>query len=110
MRSATFSSPAIQRAAAWLKQSQPAINDASPIQVAWAVSALLAAGQSNSLEVNQLVNRLLEMQHPDHGWKDDSFTGHDDGSGQIDPMNLLICPLAALSHFQRQWAGSPAPF
>jgi hypothetical protein len=71
---------------------------------------LLAAGESNSPEVNQLVNRLLEMQHPDHGWKDDSFAGHDDGSGQIDPMNLLLCPLAALAQFQRQWAGSPAPF
>jgi squalene-hopene/tetraprenyl-beta-curcumene cyclase len=43
-------------------------------QTAWAVTALLAAGEKNSLEVKAGINYLLRHQQKDGLWHDDCFT------------------------------------
>jgi squalene-hopene/tetraprenyl-beta-curcumene cyclase len=84
--------PALRRATAWLKQAQNAdggwgeSNDsyAQPIaqtgfpstayQTAWAVLALLSAGEAGSEAVRRGAEFLIHRRQPDGLWSDPSFT------------------------------------
>ena len=83
----------IRRAVAWLKRIQrpdggwgegccsycgpkSATRDweSTSFQTAWALLALMAAGETKSQEVGRGIEYLLLSQRPDGLWKDDSFT------------------------------------
>jgi len=85
--------PMIQRAVSWLKNMQHMdggwgeSNDtyehpemagqgqaSTSFQTAWALLALLEAGEYESYEVQRGVQHLIEHQRPDGLWKDEAFT------------------------------------
>ncbi|HEX2830620.1 MAG TPA: squalene--hopene cyclase [Burkholderiales bacterium] len=85
--------PAMRRAAAWLKQVQgrdggwgedngsywdPSIAGAArtstAFQTAWAMLALIAAGEGHSAEVERGAQYLLRNQQADGLWDDDAYT------------------------------------
>lgn len=85
--------PCIQRAVSWLKNMQQAdggwgehndsyldpslagCGDASTaFQTAWAMLALIAAGEADSPAVRKGAQFLLQEQNPDGLWQDDCFT------------------------------------
>jgi len=82
--------PTVQKAVGWLKGRQNAdggwgeSNDtyahpsrtapSTPYQTAWALLALLAAGEVQSDAVRRGVDHLLRTQSPDGLWSDPSFT------------------------------------
>ncbi len=86
-------SPYVRRSVAWLKRVQKSdggwgeccesYEDSSlkcrgvsaPSQTAWAILALLAAGEETSAEVMRGIEYLLERQLPDGTWEEESFTG-----------------------------------
>jgi squalene-hopene/tetraprenyl-beta-curcumene cyclase len=89
--------PAIRRAVAWLEAHQNADGgfgedcrsydrgraglawrgrgESTPSQTAWALLALVAAGEAGSDAAARAVNWLAENQRPDGGWNEDFFTG-----------------------------------
>ena len=85
--------PMVRRAAAWLKQVQQSCGgwgetcrsyddpslagQGTPTasQTAWALLALLAAGEEHSATVRAGIDYLLATQQPDGGWHEDHFTG-----------------------------------
>ena len=82
--------PAVRKAVEWLRHRQNAdggwgeSNDtyartgaraaSTPYQTAWALLALLAAGEANTETVRRGVDLLLRTQQPDGLWHDASFT------------------------------------
>jgi squalene-hopene/tetraprenyl-beta-curcumene cyclase len=82
--------PAVRKAVAWLKGRQNAdggwgeSNDSyakaathapsTPHQTAWALLALLAAGEAQSEPVRRGIGHLLRTQQPDGLWSDPNFT------------------------------------
>jgi squalene-hopene/tetraprenyl-beta-curcumene cyclase len=85
--------PMFTKASKWLKSVQRAdggwgednlsyhdsstrgqFHTSTAFQTAWAVTALLAAGEKNSLEVKAGINYLLRHQQKDGLWHDDCFT------------------------------------
>ncbi len=86
-------SPRIQRAADWIRSVQradggwgetcvtyddPAMRGngpATPSQTAWAVLALLAAGDAGSESLTRGVDWLLQAQRPDGSWDESTGTG-----------------------------------
>jgi squalene-hopene/tetraprenyl-beta-curcumene cyclase len=85
--------PAVRKAVAWLREHQrpdggwgesadsyadPALRGAgpsTPSQTAWALLALLAAGEAASAEAARGVRYLVERQRPDGTWDEPEFTG-----------------------------------
>jgi squalene-hopene/tetraprenyl-beta-curcumene cyclase len=89
--------PAIRRAVAWLEAHQNADGgfgedcrsydlgeaglawrgrgESTPSQTAWALLALVAAGEARSGCATRAVAWLAENQRPDGGWDEDFFTG-----------------------------------
>ena len=89
--------PAIRRAVAWLEAHQNADGgfgedcrsydlgeaglawrgrgESTPSQTAWALLALVAAGEARSDCATRAVAWLAENQRPDGGWDEDFFTG-----------------------------------
>jgi squalene-hopene/tetraprenyl-beta-curcumene cyclase len=85
--------PLVQRAVAWLRRVQqpgggwgetcrsyddPGLaGQGTPTasQTAWALLALLAAGEANSDEVRAGIDYLIATQEPDGNWREDHFTG-----------------------------------
>ena len=85
--------PRIRRAVAWLEAHQNADGGwgedlrsyrdpswvgrgaSTPSQTAWALLALLAAGERDSPAVTRGVAHLVETQRPDGGWDEATFTG-----------------------------------
>ena len=83
----------VQKAVRWLKQVQqpgggwgetcrsyddPSLaGQGTPTasQTAWALLALLAAGEAESAEVRRGIDYLLATQRPDGGWHEEQFTG-----------------------------------
>jgi squalene-hopene/tetraprenyl-beta-curcumene cyclase len=88
-----MSDPMVRRAVAWLKRVQqpgggwgetcrsydePSLaGQGAPTasQTAWALLALLAAGEEDSEEVRAGIDYLLATQQPDGIWQEDHFTG-----------------------------------
>jgi squalene-hopene/tetraprenyl-beta-curcumene cyclase len=85
--------PWIQAAVKWLKEHQnddggwgetcesyanPELRGqgpSTPSQTAWALMALLVAGEENSPEVHRGIQHLLNTQKPDGAWEELHFTG-----------------------------------
>jgi squalene-hopene/tetraprenyl-beta-curcumene cyclase len=86
-------SPYIRKAVAWLRNAQKpdggwgeccesyedstlkCRGGSAPSQTAWAILALLAAGEETSAEVLRGIQYLLKRQLPDGTWEEESFTG-----------------------------------
>lgn len=118
--------PSVRRAVAWLKSVQnpdggwgescasyhdPAlagVGVSTPSQTAWALLAMLAAGETVAPETVRGVQFLLERQKEDGTWDEDEFTGT--GFPKYFMIRYHIyrnCfPLAALGTYRRL-AGSP---
>jgi squalene-hopene/tetraprenyl-beta-curcumene cyclase len=113
-------SPMVRRAVAWLKQVQqpgggwgetcrsyddPSLaGQGTPTasQTAWALLALLAAGEADSDEVRAGLDYLLSTQEPDGTWQEDHFTGT--GFPKVFylkyHMYALYFPLMALARYE----------
>jgi hypothetical protein len=81
----------VRRAAAWLK--------AAPVNAAWIVLGLIAAGEGIAPEVDLGVDRLLECRI------DEAFADH-----SFDSVHSLASPMIALSRFHRQRFGDSRSF
>jgi squalene-hopene/tetraprenyl-beta-curcumene cyclase len=111
--------PMVQRAVAWLKSVQQpgggwgetcrSYDDTSlagqgtltASQTAWALLALIAAGEAASDEVRAGIDYLIATQQPDGNWQEEQFTGT--GFPKVFylkyHMYSLYFPLMALSRF-----------
>jgi len=87
------SQPYIQKAVTWLKAKQNAdggwgetcesyndpalagIGESTASQTAWALLALMAAGEKNSASVVRGIEYLIRTQQQDGTWNEDQFTG-----------------------------------
>jgi squalene-hopene/tetraprenyl-beta-curcumene cyclase len=87
------SQPYIQKSAIWLKSKQNAdggwgetcesyqdpalagIGESTASQTAWALLALMAAGEENSPSVARGIEYLIQTQQQDGTWDEDQFTG-----------------------------------
>jgi len=87
------SQPYIRKAVNWLKSKQnedggwgescesyhdpsiAGIGDTTPSQTAWALLALMAAGEEKSTSVADGIQYLIRTQKPDGTWDEDQFTG-----------------------------------
>ncbi|KOT87373.1 squalene-hopene cyclase [Streptomyces sp. NRRL F-5755] len=119
--------PAIRRAVGWLESVQntdggwgeawhsyvdPALvgkGPSTPSQTAWALLALLAAGERDGTAVRDGVNWLTTMQTEDGSWEEPQFTAT--GVPGIDALSYghyrLVFPLTALGRYaQRQNTGA----
>jgi squalene-hopene/tetraprenyl-beta-curcumene cyclase len=83
----------VRKAATWLKSKQNAdggwgescesyhdraqagIGESTPSQTAWALLALMAAGEVKSSSVTRGIQHLIQSQKPDGTWDEDQFTG-----------------------------------
>ncbi|GAA1850201.1 squalene--hopene cyclase [Actinomadura bangladeshensis] len=110
--------PAIRRAVAWLEEHQnpdggwgedlrsyddPAWigrGESTPSQTAWALLALLAAGE-RSAAVDAGVRWLVDNQRPDGNWDEDQFTGTGfPGDFYINyHLYRLVFPISALGRY-----------
>ncbi|MGW5416981.1 squalene--hopene cyclase [Actinomadura geliboluensis] len=110
--------PAIRRAVAWLEQHQNedggwgedlrsyddpswiGRGESTPSQTAWALLALLAAGE-RSAAVDAGVRWLVENQRPDGNWDEDNFTGTGfPGDFYINyHLYRLVFPISALGRY-----------
>jgi len=79
-------------------------------QTAWALLALLAAGESDSDAVRAGIDYLLKTQGADGNWREDLFTGT--GFPKVFYLKYhlyrLYFPLMALARYQRAFAESKA--
>jgi squalene-hopene/tetraprenyl-beta-curcumene cyclase len=121
-----LSRPYVQKAVKWLKSSQNidggwgencdsyctspssrCLATSTPSQTAWALLALMAAGQAASTEVLSGVTYLLERQNSDGTWDEEEFTG----TGfpkyfYLRYENYRNCfPLLALGRFHFKYGG-----
>jgi squalene-hopene/tetraprenyl-beta-curcumene cyclase len=89
----SMSQPAVRRAVDWLERHQlqdggwgegcetyrqPELRGAgpsTPSQTAWALMALIAAGEAESPAVARGVRYLIDRQQADGGWDEPQFTG-----------------------------------
>jgi len=84
--------PYVRRAVAWLKDHQNpdggwgetcdgyhkcsySACSSTPSQTAWALLALMAAGETESSEVSRGIRFLLDRQKQDGSWEENAFTG-----------------------------------
>ncbi|MBX6769896.1 MAG: squalene--hopene cyclase, partial [Actinomadura rubrobrunea] len=113
--------PAIRRAVAWLETHQNpdggwgedmrSYDDpawigrgvSTPSQTAWALLALLAAGEERSAAVRNGVAWLVQHQREDGGWDEDYFTGTGfPGDFYINyHLYRLVFPVSALGRYVR---------
>ena len=111
----------IRRAVRWLQECQNADGgwgedlrsyvepgwvgrgDSTPSQTAWALLALIAAGEVGSPSVERGIAHLVETQRPDGGWDEDRFTGTGfPGDFYIGyKMYRLVFPIWALGRYVR---------
>jgi squalene-hopene/tetraprenyl-beta-curcumene cyclase len=88
-----LSQPYIRKAVHWLKSRQnidsgwgescasyddPSLagfGESTPSQTGWALLALMAAGEAQSVAVNKGIQYLLSTQKPDGSWDEEQFTG-----------------------------------
>ncbi|MFE3177803.1 squalene--hopene cyclase [Amycolatopsis sp. NPDC059090] len=113
--------PRIRRAVKWLAEHQNADGgwgedlrsyddrawagrgDSTPSQTAWALLALLAAGERESEVVTRGVEWLCERQRPDGGWDEDKHTGTGFPGDFYLSYHLyrVVFPLSALGRYVR---------
>ncbi|RJQ86249.1 squalene--hopene cyclase [Amycolatopsis panacis] len=113
--------PRIRRAVRWLSEHQNADGgwgedlrsyrdpawagrgDSTPSQTAWALLALLAAGERESEAVTRGVAWLCERQRPDGGWDEDKHTGTGFPGDFYLSYHLyrVVFPLSALGRYVR---------
>jgi len=85
--------PYIQKAVTWLKTKQNSdggwgetcesyhdsslagVGESTPSQTAWALLALMAAGERKSETINRGIEYLIQTQQQDGTWDEDQFTG-----------------------------------
>jgi squalene-hopene/tetraprenyl-beta-curcumene cyclase len=111
-------SPAVRRAVRWLEEHQNAdggwgenlrsyrdpslagVGRSTPSQTAWALLALIAAGEDSSA-VESGITWLLDAQRADGGWDEDLYTGTGfPGDFYINyEMYRLVFPLSALGRY-----------
>jgi squalene-hopene/tetraprenyl-beta-curcumene cyclase len=114
-------SPPVRKAVRWLEQHQNADGgwgedlrsyvddswrgrgDSTASQTAWALLALLAAGE-RSEAVERGVGHLIDTQRDDGGWDEDLFTGTGfPGDFYINyEMYRLVFPISALGRYVGQ--------
>ena len=99
----TFAIP-LRRAVRWLKESQNADGSwgaSTPTETAWALLALLAAGEGESAEVRAGAEFLVGTQHADGSWTENAFTGTDfaHGSKLKSELYPMCFPLMALDRY-----------
>ncbi|GAB3363490.1 squalene--hopene cyclase [Amycolatopsis echigonensis] len=77
--------------------------DSTPSQTAWALLALLAAGERESEAVARGVEWLCERQRPDGGWDEDKHTGTGFPGDFYLSYHLyrVVFPLSALGRYLR---------
>ena len=85
----------------------PGQGASTPSQTAWALLALLAAGEDGDA-VDRGVSWLLDAQRADGGWDEDLYTGTGfPGDFYINyEMYRLVFPLSALGRYSRRGGGS----
>jgi squalene-hopene/tetraprenyl-beta-curcumene cyclase len=111
-------SPAVRRAVRWLEEHQNAdggwgedlrsyrdpslagVGRSTPSQTAWALLALIAAGEDSSA-VESGITWLLDAQRADGGWDEDLYTGTGfPGDFYINyEMYRLVFPISALGRY-----------
>ncbi|CCH78703.1 Squalene--hopene cyclase [Nostocoides japonicum T1-X7] len=76
--------------------------DSTPSQTAWALLALIAAGE-DSTAVHRGIGHLLETQRPDGGWNEDRYTGTGFPGDFYISYHLyrLVFPIWALGRYLR---------
>lgn len=93
----------VRRAVRWLKESQNADGGwgATPSETAWAVLALLTAGEGESDEVRAGVEFLAGTQRADGTWAEKGFagTGFGPGTKLARDLDALCFPLLALTRY-----------
>ncbi len=118
--------PVIRRAVDWLAEHQNAdggwgedlrsyVDDSwrgrgesTPSQSAWALLALLAAGESDSEVTERGIAHLVGTQRPDGGWDEQMYTGTGfPGDFYISyEMYRLVFPISALGRYVRARDGA----
>jgi squalene-hopene/tetraprenyl-beta-curcumene cyclase len=121
------SQPYIQKSATWLKSKQNSdggwgescasyddpslagIGESTPSQTAWAILALIAAGEVSSPAVQKGVQYLLINQKPDGTWDEEQFTGTGFPKYFMIkyPIYRNCFPLMALGKFRSLSASNP---
>jgi squalene-hopene/tetraprenyl-beta-curcumene cyclase len=119
--------PRVRRAVRWMEEHQngdggwgetcasyddPAsrgTGDSTPSQTAWALLALLAAGEQHSEAVARGVRYLLDAQDPDGQWPEPQFTGTGFPRDFMLKYHLYrnYWPMWALGRYRRIIAGAP---
>lgn len=119
--------PGMRRAVAWLERHQngdggwgetarsyedPALagtGPSTPSQTAWALLALLAAGEEHSAAVEHGVHHLIDSQTPNGDWPEDTFTGTGFPRDFMLKYHLYrnYWPLWALGRYRRTIEGRP---
>jgi squalene-hopene/tetraprenyl-beta-curcumene cyclase len=121
-------SPVVRRAVAWLERVQQvgggwgetcrSYDDPSlagqghptASQTAWALLALLAAGEADSPAVRRGIDYLLHTQQPDGNWHEEHFTGT--GFPKVFYLKYhlysLYFPLMALARYKRAISHQPS--
>ncbi len=116
--------PYVQQAAEWMRMVQNpdggwgescgsyddhttrGIGPSTPSQTAWAIMALLAAGDTRSESVQRGILYLLETQRPDGHWDEDYYTGT--GFPRVFYLAYHLYrdyfPLIALSTYAREFS------
>ncbi len=122
------SKPAIRRAMAWLTEHQnpdggwgedlrsyddPALagrGASTASQTAWALLALLAAGEQDGAAVERGIRWLAQTQRPDGSWDEPQYTGTGfPGDFYINyHLYRLAFPVSALGRAVRAWGGAQA--
>ena len=121
------SAPEIRRAVAWLEERQNADGGwgedlrsyrdpawigrgvSTPSQTAWALLALLAAGERDSLATTRGIAHLVSTQRADGGWDEEMFTGTGfPGDFYIGyAMYRVVFPMWALGRYARAAETTP---
>lgn len=93
----------VRRAVRWLKESQNADAGwgATPSETAWAVLALLTAGEGESDEVRAGIEFLAGTQRADGTWAEKGFagTGFGPGTKLARDLDAVCFPLLALTRY-----------
>ena len=123
----SMSQPAVRRAVEWLRDhqqpdggwgegcesyadpSRAGAGPSTPSQTAWALLALIAAGEADSDAAARGVQYLIDRQQPDGAWEEPEFTGTGFPTDFMINYHLYrhYFPLMALGRYRRATAPRP---